>query len=263
MKPLTMFALMLACLSCGVAAQVADKDTKLGSRIPQRNDWNTWPQAKVRDVQHRFGACVVKKRANLAARYVLELYDKNRTPALIDSLDPHLGNCLVAATASMTTIRMSFPADMLKYALADALVQSELARSAPLTDIASVAPLAHGTIDPQEFLPPPGKSLKPAELKELDDNKTKAQVAIYLSQFGECVVRADPADSHALLMANPDTAAESAAFGRLGSALGNCLDRGRQLALNKTVLRGTLALNYYRLVKAPRIVAPTAPGTAK
>ncbi len=263
MKLLATLAMSLACTAGGgVNAQVPDKEITLGSRIPQRIDWHDSPQSKVRPIQHRFGACVVKKRPELAARYVLEPYDKRSTKPLLHNLESDLSNCLGTASAATDMVKMSFPGAMLKYALADALVQSELSRAAPLTNLALVARLGHGSIDPQDFLPPAGKTLKPAQLKQLEQDKIKAQASIYLSQYGECVLREDPASSHALLVAQPESAQETAAFGRLGPALAICLDRGHTLALNKMSLRGTLALNYYRLAKAPRVPAPN-PGIAQ
>jgi len=38
----------------------------------------------------------------------------------------------------------------------------------------------------------------------------------------------------------------------MGDALTSCVDNGEKLSLNKLVLRGIVAVNYYRLVTAAR-----------
>ena len=72
----------------------------------------------------------------------------------------------------------------------------------------------------------------------------------YLSRYGECVVRADPAGSRALLAAKPETPEEASRFAALRLALATCLPEGHTLEFGKLALRGTIAVNYYRLAKA-------------
>ena len=76
-----------------------------------------------------------------------------------------------------------------------------------------------------------------------------------LSPFGECVVRASPAQSLAVLRTRVETPEEDAALKAVFPVLGSCLEKGSALRLNKFVMRGTLALNLYRLARAPRIAA--------
>ena len=83
------------------------------------------------------------------------------------------------------------------------------------------------------------------------------QLATYLSRFGECVVRVDPAASKALLMTDRGSADERAAFGGLSTALGTCLAEGKTLNFNKASLRGSIAVNYYRLAAAARNLSET------
>jgi hypothetical protein len=231
-----------------------------GAASAERDQWGEFTQAQVRDIQDQFGRCVVARKAQIASRYVLDAYDAEEGARIINKLAD--GDCLVAAIGRRGgVVRMKFPGGMLKYAIADALVRTELT-AGPISGLSQVAPLAHPTFDPSAFLPPAGKTLKPAKLQELEQAKSREQGSIYMSHYGECVVRRDPANSHALLMADPDSAQENAAFGRLRQAFGHCLDAGRQLELNKVSLRGTVALNYYRLAKAPRVTA-AGPGTVQ
>jgi hypothetical protein len=52
----------------------------------------------------------------------------------------------------------------------------------------------------------------------------------------------------------PETDAEAAGFGTLTPTVAQCLPEGRMISLGKLVLRGTIAVNYYRLAHAARPV---------
>jgi hypothetical protein len=223
------------------------------SRIPRADDtdWTEYARPAVRKVQKRFAECVVKKRAKIAARFVLDQSEESRKPLVSKLAD---GHCLVAAAQSedFSEIRMRFDGDFMKYALADALVHSQFA-SAPIADVTSIAPLQHPQPDLSKYTPHEGKKLKPAELQNLDERRNTALADAYLAQFGECVVRAAPTNAYRLLMTDPETQEETAAVQGLTPALRSCLDVGRTITLNKATIRGTVAYNYYRLAKAPRI----------
>lgn len=74
--------------------------------------------------------------------------------------------------------------------------------------------------------------------------------------FGECVVRTDPANAHKMLVADAGSLQESAAIQALRPALAHCIDQGGDLSLAVKDLRNSLALNYYRLARAPRVHRP-------
>lgn len=229
------------------------------SRIPQADDtdWTAFAAPAVRKVQKRFAECVVKKRAEMAARFVLDQSEESRKPLASKLAD---GNCLLTAAKSedFDEIRMRFDGDFMKYALADALVRSQLA-SAPIVDVNSIAPLRYPQTDLTEYTLPEGKRLKPAQLQEFEDRRNRALADAYLAQFGECVVRAASSNAYRLLMTDPETQEEATAIQGLTPALRGCLDAGRTITLNKATIRGTIAYNYFRLAKAPRIpVSQTA-----
>lgn len=71
-----------------------------------------------------------------------------------------------------------------------------------------------------------------------------------LSIFAECVAR-DAALK--LSLSDPDSGYEASAFATLQPALSLCLDKGKAIALDKAAVRGAIALNLYRLAKAPRV----------
>jgi hypothetical protein len=190
-----------------------------------------------------YADCIVKKRPEDAVMAVLSTSD-NATlvrdyPKLID------GYCLTGFTD-----KMWFSGDLLRYALADALVRRELASQAVL-DPAAIPPLNH-----RDPVPPASVTQASNEKKRFDREQWQFGVALAYSQvshFGECVVRADPAGTHRLLASKPTSPSEGGAMLALRPSLSACLDKGNKLNLTKEVLRGTIALNYYRLAKAPRI----------
>ena len=71
-------------------------------------------------------------------------------------------------------------------------------------------------------------------------------------------MRVDPQGAKALLLTDPVTDGEAAAFNALGTALGTCIAPGKSLNFGKAALRGSIAINYYRLAVAAR----SAPATA-
>jgi hypothetical protein len=81
--------------------------------------------------------------------------------------------------------------------------------------------------------------------------------AAYLGRYGECAVRLDPAAARTLLLTEPETDAEAAAFNAMGTALGTCVAAGKSVSFGKAALRGSIAANYYRLAVAAHNAAST------
>jgi hypothetical protein len=84
--------------------------------------------------------------------------------------------------------------------------------------------------------------------------------ALALEQFGECVARAEPAETRKLLLALPGTATEREQFALLTPRFGACVVKGSTVAMSKSIIRGALAEGMYRLSK---VVADGALGAAK
>ena len=70
------------------------------------------------------------------------------------------------------------------------------------------------------------------------------------------MVRVDPAAARALLLTMPESPEENARFAAMGTTFGSCLAEGETLKLGKLALRGTMAINYYRLAKAAQAAVP-------
>jgi hypothetical protein len=132
-----------------------------------------------------------------------------------------------------------------RYALAEALLHQTY-RKAPPVILASAAALDHSPI--------PAGSPKPAAWNSGDDDWQKAvaqsQVDAQASAFGECVVRGSPAEAWALLNTDVASPAEMSAFKALTPALAGCMTKVGMMPKGKFNVRGTIALNYYRLAQA-------------
>ena len=193
--------------------------------------------------------CVVKKRPKDAREVVLstipaeEIY--KRYPHLITP------DCLDAAELRMPG------SDFLRFGLAQALVRRDYAGGLP-PDITSAGPVAHFQPDEADYLPKPGKKLKDKQLAELQKRREQDIAIRTLSVFGECVVRADPQRALTLVLSKSGSPEESKQFAALSETLSSCLLQGVTIKLDKVPLRGTLALNLYRLAHAPRLPAEAA-----
>lgn len=194
-----------------------------------------------------YGRCIVRKQHDLAAAAVLRNVD-NRTlmrqySGLID------GRCM--PTPPMSTVKVRFAGDQFRYALADGLVSKDLlAQPAPV--VSGVPPLDHREPTLPARVDSKGRPLSDVKYAEAMKNYEEAEAFAYVSQFGECVVRANPAGALGLLRTRPDSQDEASAFTALSGALGNCVESGHKIELSKLVLRGTIAVNYYRLAMAAR-----------
>ena len=127
-------------------------------------------------------------------------------------------NCMVAATVE--------PADAaLRGGLFTALYRSEFAAAA-------------------EPLRETGPDLK-AEVTGLPADVAAAYVSS--RSFAECVVRANPGEARALVLADPASAAEAAAAKALTPAIAGCLPAGQTLNLTKSTLVSLVAEMLFRL----------------
>ena len=209
---------------------------------------------ETRAVAYDYAKCVVARQSRKASEAILANVDNEtllkRYPSLV------IGDCLVK---SWGTGRMSFPGSLYSYGLADALVNRELI-DRPAPDLSSTSPLAHREppIEPSE-INANGKRLGRKKYVKLQEDYMEELSTYFLSRYGECIVRADAKTAKALVFAKPDTDEERAAFGALIPVLQTCLPPEKTIKFGKVPLRGTIALNYYRLAYAAG-VAPMKAG---
>jgi hypothetical protein len=211
----------------------------------QANDYLPQSDKETRETFVKYTECVVKSRPQDAAEIVLSTIKNGeiiRTYPRVITPDC-IGNGQ----------RLTLPGDFLRYGLAEGLVRRELSQGLP-PDIALAAPLAHVQVDDADYQPKPGKTIKPKELQRIEESKAKALAFRLLSLYGECVDRRDPPAALRLILSTPDSESETQAFATLKPALENCLVEGETLTFSRVSLRGTIAMNLYRLTKAPKVV---------
>ena len=211
---------------------------------------------ETRALMHAYARCVVDRRAAKASEALLGNVGNDvilrQYPMLV------IGDCLAREARANAT--MSFSGDLYRYALADALVAKELAAQEP-PELSAVPRLAHlePGAEPGETTVT-GKKLSKRKLEEARKDHRERVAVAFLSKYGECVVRVDPRGSKALLLAAPDSPEESQRFGALRPALARCMPEGSTLSFGRTTLRGTIAINYYRLAHAAKVPLTKATG---
>lgn len=221
------------------------------SAAAQQSDYSI---KETRRLAYDYAKCVVERHAGAASEALLANINNREMMtqygALID------GTCLVRQTHTGT--KMSFPGDLYRYALADALVEREFGRSPP-PSFDNVPALERMPLP--EAPPPLPANASKAERRQYEKalkNYDEAHAFRTLGALGECVVRLNAAGARTLLLTAPETEPEGAAFDALRPALAQCLPAGATLSLGKLVLRGTIAVNYYRLAHAASAVASSA-----
>lgn len=201
---------------------------------------------ETRAVMHAYAKCVVRRQSAKASQAIAANLDN----ATILRKYPMLMSPDCLGNAAQDGLQMRFGGDLYRYALADALVNRDLA-AWTMPDLSAVPRLVHR--DPGN--PPPQVT---ASGKRIGKRKYEAALAAhekdatyaYLSRYGECAVRGNPAGSKALLLAAPDTPQETAAFNALRPVLELCLEEGRTIRFGRVALRGSIAINFYRLALA-------------
>lgn len=211
----------------------------------------TSSSAEMRAVIAGFARCVVKRDYDRAKALVLA-NDDNETLVrkhgqLID------GSCLPpGASSSPGGLQVRFSGDLVYYALADTLVSTDF-RDAPARDVKTAKALQHRLFEGSMYKPKSGKKLRARKAEELETKRGVALASYHLSRFGECVVRADPVKSRALLLTTPSAEAEASLLTALTPTFGVCHEAGRPVESDPMMLRGAVAVNYYRLAYAPRV----------
>lgn len=205
---------------------------------------DTKEEVRIRKIMHSYAKCVVGQKHDLATKAILSNVGTDAISKTYPGL--MIGDCLPPGT------EMRFGLDLYRYALADALVNADFAISGE-TDFSNRLPLAH--------LPFPDRSAFDQELakvkskrkqEELKTQFSKANGVAWLSRFGECIVRAEPKKSRYWLLTPPDVPEETSRINDLRTAFNGCIGTGT-VKFNRITLRGTVAINYFRLARATAV----------
>jgi len=198
-----------------------------------------------------YGDCVAKRHHDEASQAIVSdapssvFYEKSsnlRSTPCLSSVAPFVGS-------------LRADAETYRGAIADALVRADF-HAGPTRDFSATPALAHREAYAVETTDK--NSGKPVDAKTLayrQQGFEKAQMRNWLARIGECVVRSDTLGSQVVLATKVATPDELAAFKVLAPALPGCLPKDVTLTFDRTSLRSTIAVNYYRLAMAAR--APT------
>jgi hypothetical protein len=210
------------------------------------------PPPEARLMARTFANCIVRMWPVAAATVILNDLPNDIIIKKYSTLrDPR---CLFEAEKSGRGVMLSFPGDSFRFVVAEALVNAQLPQ--PIAQVSAIAPLQHRAHDPNKFVPKPRKRYRQKELELLQRAKLIDEGQAFARRFGECAVRADPVNAHRLLFTQPESAEETAAITALIPKARRCIPTGEKLEVNRAIMRGTIAVSYYRLARAPRVAAP-------
>ncbi len=205
---------------------------------------STKEQVRVARVAATFADCVINRNAPVVRAMILE--GVSNTSIFRDGVKLLDEYCLLRATGPTGDVTLSFSYDYFPYTLAEGLVRRDYP-SASTFEFSKVPALTRAlpeSVDPDLV----GKTNRKA--KDAQEQYDKKNTFYALSKWAECVVRQDPSKAHALLLTEIGSTSEGAAISALSQAFGDCLDI-QQIKITRTLARGALAVNFYRLAGAP------------
>jgi len=251
-QAIRVLGIMLALGAASAAPAKPKPEAPVGTRIPRDLELSPLPEARA--TLSDFARCAVRKRRDLAVQFILDT-KINVADQYLKLADP---KCMMGVADRIDAdVYLTLPRDIMRFAIAEALMRADLGSFDPAL-IKLAQPLQYSTLDPADYVPKPGKKYKPKELAELQEAKVIDQARIAFQRYGECVARNEPLNVRLLTFSKPDSIDEVAALKALMPKFSDCLTAGQQFKTNKTMMRGTLALAYYRLARAPRATVATA-----
>jgi hypothetical protein len=232
-------AIALGLLAGSASAQELKPEVRSGTRIPTRLEH--YSPERAQQIVHAFAACLAKRRRPLASAYILD-----RTTLVTDKyqklLDPDCAGDAFTDADFDADVQLKMGGDALRFALAEALLATEIDKIDP-------AQLPKAGQLPIPAVTPWSDRQGSANDREKGVAADKAMILWY--KFGDCAVHANPLASKALLSTAIGSTAEADAVQAMVPTLDSCVEKGTQLALNRTSLRGALALAYYSLAHTP------------
>ena len=223
---------LLACIMAAPAAPAAAGQTSSDDLHKAQSDVQSYATCIVRFHKEDAKAALLENDDNV------QLYSRHR-----NLIDP---SCLPSG------VEFQFRGDHLRYALAEALILRDFKDRGP-SDFADRAPLTQlrfpDAIRPDGSFEYAGISIPGSRAQ---DAYNTLLAAAELSRYGECIVRAKPAEARLWALAEPDSSEEPSRIADLAATFDACLvPPGATLKIPRETLRGSVALNYYRLAYEP------------
>lgn len=184
--------------------------------------------------------CVVERQHDQSRDFVLNYPVDPRKPA---PRPPSVAKCngiLLRDNAQVTFLAYTY-----RYALADALVRRDFAAQGP-ANLVSAGALRQ----PQPLLAPATDGQR-RSVQAFKSAQLYAGVEAQEAALGECIVRTDPETSRQWLLTAPGSAQDAEEAQAIVPAFHTCAKRtGGGAEFNGEVVRGPVALNYFRLATA-------------
>ncbi len=140
--------------------------------------------------------------------------------------------------------------DAFRASIAEVLVKKDHSEGAA-GDFTNLPPLTHrqaeSTQEYKDKINAAKFEKQRARIKKAHDQDVSRN---WLSVYGECIVRFNTSTSRDWVVSKLESSAEAQAISDIKPALSACLMEGETLTLDKYTLRGTLAINYYRMAMA-------------
>jgi hypothetical protein len=210
-------------------AQEAPTGSRLGSRFAGSIKYS---EEDADSAATKMAACLVNKREP-AARAYIEAYSADESDKLRNELFRDV-SCLsfinIGGSAMSDTIQVTFPRDVLRGKMAEALLKGKSSAVAALPAL----PLAKDYSRP--WFAATGRNP-------------------VIDEMGACVVDTNPKGAAAVLATDAYSKEEAAAFGAVMPNLGTCLRAGAKLQANRQALRAALADALYQRLTRPSLAA--------
>lgn len=221
-------ATLMAALSCCFGLPVA----AVGKRAVS-------PMTEARLSQQAFARCVVKRNPQATRKFVLSQDAVEQQQAIKAIVIP---DCVDSKGHDYFGLKM--PGSLAQQAMAEALLERDIRQ--PVSDFLAVPPLRRRNVD--QIIAAWKEVPKANPSKDEVTQRKYAEDIIYVEKLGECVVRSSPTNSYALTRAEIGSEDEVARINSSHTALESCVEQDASVTLNKSMLRGTVAFNYYLLL---------------
>lgn len=187
-------------------------------------------QSEERKLLYRYAGCLLESDTRNIRRFLVG--DPN-DPAMNKWRKGFGGDCLMPKHADSNRLAYINPdGATLRLVLADVMMTRKLPAMA--ANLSVVPPLL------QPAMPPASAKGGAVEIQKW---------FAWVSDLGECAVRANPEAAAAVLRTTPESKEELAAMQAAVGSAGECV-KGGVLEIDPISLRGTIALNYLRLADA-------------
>jgi hypothetical protein len=215
-------------------------------------------QQELLEYHDEYAKCMVRYRHNEARKLVLSNTPNHRLEHDFRSI--YTTNALLHVSGCPNLLIRDGRAfvlqpDMFRAALAHELIKADL-KTAEANNFVDRAPLSHWMPPSQAMLDSQRAAQKNTKRRgKLEKVHAEDVGRAWLSRYGDCVAHGNSKASHEWVVSKAGTPTEQAAIATLQPVFAACLVEGEKLTFGKEVLRGAVAINYYRLAMADRVSA--------